>query len=108
MLLKRNWDSSLNSTNHLGVAFSVLRLLLLEEIAFLLFLIRDEYFFDSCFISNGVDVQDALVTLGKNRLVRKKFKNVNLSFEKVSDGKLIFHSTEDISLVHKFLIVYIQ
>jgi len=49
-------------------------------------------------------VQNALITLGKNRLIMEKFKNVHFSFEKISNWKLIIHSANNITFVdHVFI-----
>lgn len=81
MLFKRNRDSGLNSADDLGVALCELRLLLFSNFTFFILFVGDKYFFDSSFISDCMYVQDTLVTLGKNRLVAKKLKYFNFSFE---------------------------
>lgn len=69
MLLKRNWNTCLDSTYDLCVAHGELRLGLLYNLTFVVLLVGNEDLFDMSFISNGVDVKYKLVSLRQYRLV---------------------------------------
>jgi len=71
VLLQRDRDACLNATDDLSIVSCVLRLLLLDGLASLVFLIGDKNFLDSCLIRNCMNVDDALITLGEDGLVSK-------------------------------------
>src|SRR5690348_14199047 len=63
MLLKANWDTSLNATNHLGKASGELWLLLLSDFTLIILFIGCDDFLDNGFLGDGVDMKNALITL---------------------------------------------
>jgi hypothetical protein len=70
VLLDRYWDSCLDATYDLRETLRELRSYFFSHLALVILLIRHHNVLDCCFISNSVNVQDALITLRDNRLVR--------------------------------------
>jgi len=74
VLLDRYWDSCLDATYDLRETLCELRSYFFSHLALVILLIRHHYVFDCRFISNSVNVQDALITLRNNRLVRDQLQ----------------------------------
>lgn len=108
MLLKGDRNSSLNAADHLGKASGELWLLFLINFSLIILFVRNKDIFDSGFLCNSMDVQNALITFRENRLVANKLKQINLCLEEFRDGDTLILVSNDITLVNLILVFNVQ
>jgi hypothetical protein len=83
VLLKRNGDAGLNAADDTIKALGKLRHLLINDIALIVLLIRDEDLLDGCFIRDSMNMEDALVALGHDGLVVDQLKKIDFCLKEL-------------------------
>lgn len=106
ILLQGNRNASLNAAYDLRKTFSELWLLLFHTfLALLALLIRNKDFFYCALISNRVDMENTLITLWKDGLVRNKLKKIKLCLKDFWDRNLrLFAQANHITFIDSFFI----